>query len=192
MEQVLRDQITHHNTLSNASEESVESTEYLISTDQQWVFAVDSVDNEEQLQLLQQDQLKLRGEIDLRLEQQRRIGHKRSSGMEMSLSSFQQQRQREEQQLLPTLAHFGAISFSSQQYHSPQYSREQLGPASPKQSRHNETSMPQSAAMPVHMPIQPFHMGAPGSIGGRRGYRGTNSKAHKQRKFEKMMAKFRK
>ena len=130
----VRDQVTHHNTLSNANEEFAESMEYLISTGQQWVFAVDSVDNQEQLQLVQQEQYELQCAIDLRLEEQRRIGHKRSSGMDMNLSSFQQQRRREEQHLLPTLAHFGAISFSSQQYHNPQYSREQLGPASAKQS----------------------------------------------------------
>ena len=134
MQQTLRDQITSHNTLSNASEEFVESMEYLISTGQQWVFALDSVDNQEQLELVQQEQHDLQRSIDLRLEEQRRIGHKRSSGMDMNLSSFQQQRRREEQHLLPTLAHFGAISFSSQQYHNPQYSREQLGPASAKQS----------------------------------------------------------
>ena len=178
MQQTLRDQITAHNTLSNASEESAESTEYLISTGQQWVFAVDSVDNEEQLQLVQQEQHELQCAIDLRLEQQRRIGHKRSPGMDMNLSSFQQQRRREEEQMIPTLAHFGAISFSSQQYHSPQYSREQLGPASAKQSRHNEAELPQSAAMPVPMPIQPFHMGAPGGAwggtGGRMGKRPTS------------------
>ena len=178
MQQVLRDQITVHNTLSNASEEFAESMEYLISTGQQWVFAVDSVDNQEQLQLVEQEQHELQCAIDLRLEQQRRIGHKRSSGMDMRLSSFQQQRRREEEQMIPTLAHFGAISFSSQQHHSPQYSREQLGPASAKQSRHNEAELPQSAAMPAPMPIQPFHMGAPGgagvSIGARRGKRPTS------------------
>ena len=186
MQQVLRDQITVHNTLSNASEEFAESMEYLISTGQQWVFAVHSVDNQEQLQLVQQEQHDLQCAIDLRLEQQQRIGHKRSSGMDMRLPSFQQQRRREEEQTIPTLAHFGAISFSSQQYHSPQYSREQLGPASSKQSRHNEAELPQSAAMSATMPIQPFHMGAPGgagiSIRGRRG----RSIASRQRKKEKI------
>ena len=192
MQQTLRDQITVHNTLSNASEESAESTEYLINTKQQWVFAVDSVDSQEQLQLLQQHQLELQRDIDLRLKEQRRIGHKRSSGMDMSLSSFQQQRRREEQQLLPTLAHFGAISFSSQQYHSPQYSREQLGPTSAKQSRHNEAFMPQSAVAAVPMPIQPFHMGAPGGAGGtsgggtggnrrERGFRPKSQKSNRKR-----------
>ena len=193
MQQLLRDQITHYNTLSNASEESAESTEYLISTCQQWVFAVDSVDNEEQLQLIQQEQDDLQCAIDLRLEEQRRIGHKRSSGMDMNLSSFQQQRRREEEQMIPTLAHFGAISFSSQQYHSPQYSREQLGPASAKQSRHNEAELPQSAAMPAPMPIQPFHMGAPGgagvSSGGTRRERGfqPKSKTTNKKRLEKYL-----
>ena len=195
VQQVLRDQLTHHNTLSNASEEFAESMEYLINTGQQWVFAVDSADNQEQLQLVQQEQHELQCAIDLRLEEQRRIGHKRSSCMDMNLSSFQQQRRREEQQMIPTLAHFGAISFSSQQHHSPQYSREQLGPASAKQSRHNEAELPQSAAMPVPMPIQPFHMGAPGGArgitGGTRGRWPTpRGKTSVQRHSEKYWAKF--
>ena len=189
MQQVLRDQITVHNTLSNASEEFAESMEYLISTGQQWVFAVDSVDNQEQLQLVEQEQHELQCAIDLRLEQQRRIGHKRSSGMDMRLSSFQQQRRREEQQLLPTLAHFGSISFSCQQYNSPQYSREQLSPASTKQSRHNEAELPQSAVMPAPMPIQPFHMGAPRGIGGSHGRRSSRGVGSLQRRKENRQAK---
>ena len=115
--------------------------------------------------------------------------------MDKSLSSFQQQRRREEEQLLPTLAHFGSISFSSQQYHSPQYSREQLGPASAKQSRHNEAELPQSAAMPAPMPIQPFHMGAPGGAGVSNGV-SRNRKRHARsrqkinKQFNRMINKY--
>ena len=83
-----------------------------------------------------------------------------------------------------------------QQYHSPQHSREQLGAASAKQSRHNEAELPQSAAIPVPLPIQPFHMGAPGSAGvssgGTRRERGfqPKSKANNNKRLHKYLSRF--
>ena len=124
----------HHNHYQQST-----TTEHLINNGMQWVLTAQSVDSHEQLKQVQRHQVALQHDINHRQQQQQRINHKRSADMDMHISTFRQQRQREEQQLLPTWAQFGSISSSEQQHHNPQYPQ-QLVSAMAKQPRRSDAS----------------------------------------------------
>jgi hypothetical protein len=122
------DRITALNTANNSNETADESTAYLIKNGNQHALAVRSVNSKEELEQLLAYQQELREQIIVRQQQERdNAGNKRSAGLEITRKEQYQQRQKLEEQVIPTFAHFGMVtSGTHQQSYSEQFN-EQLG-----------------------------------------------------------------